>query len=152
MAWHSVPLVLFLDESPQGFTDANEFPVNWSEAQGLGVIRIICCSVLFLLVFIHHLVCALRGLWEMLLAGCSAVVSLALCCSEAALHFFMLWLRKGKNEGVSDCMDWWLMSAVTLLPLSSTIRQHAWLDYWLSQCLPHCSLTQPHPPPAPCGL
>lgn len=29
--------------------------------------------------------------------------------------------------------------------LSSTRRQDAWLDYWLSQSLPHCSLTQPHP-------
>lgn len=31
----------------------------------------------------------------------------------------------------------------TLHPL--TARQDPWLDYWLSQCLLLCSLTQPHP-------
>lgn len=36
---------------------------------------------------------------------------------------------------------------ITLLPRSFTLRQDSWLDYWLSQCLLHCSLTQPHPPP-----
>lgn len=34
---------------------------------------------------------------------------------------------------------------ITLLPHSFTLRQDSWLDYWLSQCLLHCSLTQPHP-------
>lgn len=42
---HSVPLMLFLDESPQGFTDANELPVNWSDAPGLGVFRRVAVCV-----------------------------------------------------------------------------------------------------------
>lgn len=36
-------------------------------------------------------------------------------------------------------------ATVTLLLLSSTISQDSWLDYWLSQCLLHCSLTEPLP-------
>lgn len=36
-------------------------------------------------------------------------------------------------------------ATLTLLPLCSTIRQDSWLDYWWSQCLLHCSLTEPLP-------